>query len=114
MAGINPNDFTLAVPVLLACALMVRPSWPGLVIAAPLMLGAMILGTIAALWSVPSANAVSEIAVREGEGLRALPYTVPSDWLTEPVRLAQNVLVHLNLLVLPVLVLLSAPPRGAR
>ena len=42
------------------------------------------------------------------------PAALASTRMDELVRLAQNVLVHLNLLVLPVLVLLSAPPRGAR
>jgi exosortase/archaeosortase family protein len=107
MAGLNPNDFTLAVPVILACALMVRQGWPGMVTSLPLLLIALLLGTIAALWSVATANAVSEIAVPDGEGLRAVPYVLPGAWLTELVRLAQNVLVHLNLLVLPVLILVS-------
>lgn len=114
MAGLNPNDFTLAMPVLIACALMVRPFWPGLALALPLIILATVLASVAALWSVAGAAAVTEMAVRDDAGLRAVPYALPGVWQSELVRLAQNVLVHLNLLVLPVLILVSPRPEVAR
>ncbi|MEO8530285.1 MAG: hypothetical protein ABI459_03615 [Deltaproteobacteria bacterium] len=111
MAGLTPTDFTLAVPVIFACALIVRPSWPGLVLAVALMTLAMVLAAVAAMWSVADANGVTDMAVRAGDGLRAVIYTLPNAALNGFVRLGQNVLVHLNLLVLPVLILICGTAR---
>jgi exosortase/archaeosortase family protein len=105
MAGFDPNDFTLAVPVLLAAVVLVRPVWPGFALGVLLIMVTLLTGASAALWSVASANDVSEMAIRELDGLRAVPYAPAGETARAAMSLIQNVLVHLNLLVLPVLIL---------
>ena len=73
---------------------------------------AMALGAITAVWGVAEAQSVSLEVRSVGPGqMRAAPYLGPTTLASGIVALTQNVLVHLNLLVLPVL-LLSWNVRG--
>lgn len=101
-AVIWPGDFMVALPALVGAALVVpgRAWW--LIPALIAMALAMALGAITAFWSVWAAVAPVEQVV-PGEAGAALAPVVPwSEAARAAVRLAQNVLVHALLLVLPV------------
>lgn len=101
-APIWPADFTLALPVLAAAALRTGRV-AGLAAAPLLMLAALALGAVTAVWGLATGPMV--LLHPDGTGaFLPLPYARPEIALVL-VRLAQNVLVHFTLLVLPFLML---------
>lgn len=109
---VHPADFAIAWPALLAAgAAAGRRSWPWLALGAAVSAVALALGIRTEAWLLAAgAGAVEQVVpVAEGQ-LRALPYAPPPEAVQAGARLLQNVLVHLNLLVLPGLILAGAAP----
>ena len=109
LAQFYPPDFLIFVPVVFA-AILIKPRlwqyWFVGVFALLLALGAAVLGTVTATWSVVDTFDVTNMVVTTGEGLlRAELYSLPSDNFQAVIRLTQNIIVHLNLLVLPAILL---------
>ena len=101
-APIWPSDFTLGLPVLAAAAFWSR-RWAGLAAAPVLMLAALTLGAVTAVWGLASGPML--LLAPDGTGaFTPQPYVRPETALAL-VRLAQNTLVHFTLLVLPFLIL---------
>ncbi|HOZ31923.1 MAG TPA: hypothetical protein PLM52_03515 [Tabrizicola sp.] len=100
LAPLRPADFALGLPLVLAAvALTRRPMW--LVPALVLMLVALCLAAVTAVWSLAAAHAPATVLLPDGSGaVLAKDFAAP-DLPRVLVRLAQNTLVHLNLLVLP-------------
>jgi Pyruvate/2-oxoacid:ferredoxin oxidoreductase gamma subunit len=96
----------LAAPVLAGAAIAAKQGW-GMVLAGCIaMIAAMALGATTSVWGVAVAGGATQIALPAGPGLlRAETYAPPPDIALGLVVLAQNVLVHFNLLVLPALIL---------
>lgn len=115
-AAIWPADFAIALPVILA-ALAAAPSRRGaLALAAGLavMVVALALGAVTEALAVLQAGPVLGMLQTQPDGsLALLPYLPPGDGAVASLRLAQNVLVHFNLLVLPGLILSMAKARAA-
>lgn len=115
-AAIWPADFAIALPVILA-ALVAAPSRRGvLALAAGLavMVVALALGAVTEALAVLKAGPVLGMVEPRPDGsLALLPYLPPSESLGALLRLAQNVLVHFNLLVLPGLMLANAKVPSA-
>jgi exosortase/archaeosortase family protein len=115
-AAIAPADFAIALPLILA-ALLAAPSRAGALagLAGLAVMGlALALGALTAVWAVLKAGPVLGLLVAQPGGSYALTaYAPPAEALVAVVRLAQNVLVHFNLLVLPGLILARAATRPA-
>jgi exosortase/archaeosortase family protein len=103
LAPLRPADFALALPLLLAAvALARRPLW--LVPVLLSMAAALTLAAVTSVWSLAAAHASSTLLVPDGSGALLAQDFTPPETGRALVRLAQNVLVHLNLLVLPFLI----------
>lgn len=111
LAPLRPSDFTLALPLILAAVVLARRPW-GLVLALASIIAALALGAFTAVWALAAAQDHATLLVPDGEGaFLALDYA-PSATAQAGVRLLQNVLVHLNLLVLPLIIAGPANRRG--
>jgi exosortase/archaeosortase family protein len=104
LAPLRPADFALAAPLLLAAvALSQRPLW--LAMAALSLVAAVVAAAYTSIWGLATAQPSATVLVPDGAGaFLARDFTPPATALAL-ARLAQNVLVHLNLLVLPFLIL---------
>lgn len=103
LAPLRPADFALALPLVLAAiALVRRPLW--LVAALVSMLVAMTLAAVTSVWSLAAAQSLATLLVPDGAGAFLAQDFSPPELPHSLVRLAQNTLVHLNLLVLPLLI----------
>ncbi|MCX7288312.1 MAG: hypothetical protein NTW20_12370 [Rhodobacterales bacterium] len=103
LAPLRPADFALALPVVLAAvAFTRRPLW--LVPAILSMLVALTLAAVTSVWALAAAQSPAILLVPDGTGAFATQDFSPPETLRALLRLAQNTLVHLNLLVLPVLI----------
>lgn len=103
LGPLRPADFALALPLVLAAvALTRRPLW--LVPALLSMLVALTLAAITTVWTLAAAHAPATLLVPDGTGALLAQDFTPPDTLRALIRLAQNTLVHLNLLVLPLLI----------
>jgi exosortase/archaeosortase family protein len=103
LAPLRPADFALALPLLLAAvALARRPLW--LVPVLLSMTAALTLAAVTSVWSLAAAHAPATLLVPDGSGALLAQDFTPPETGRALVRLAQNVLVHLNLLVLPFLI----------
>lgn len=103
LAPLRPADFALALPLVLAAVVMTRrPIW--LVPALMSMLIALVLAAVTSVWSLAAAHAPATLLIPDGSGALLAQDFTPPDTARALVRLAQNVLVHLNLLVLPFLI----------
>ncbi|QQA43596.1 hypothetical protein [Pelagovum pacificum] len=116
LAPLDPADFLLPAPLLVASLIAARPGWRDATLAgAGFLIAALLAIAIAAVTSIAAladAYGLTQIAVPSGAGtVTAEPYAAPGETTIATLRLTQNMLVHLNLLVLPALVLLSGPPR---
>ena len=111
LAPLRPADFALAVPVLVAAVLVVRrPFW--LVGALLAVLAALVVAAVATVWTLAVARAPATLLLTDGAGgFVTQPFAPPPTGLAL-MRLAQTVLVHLNLLVLPVLILAGGRARA--
>ena len=99
-APIWPADFTFALPVLAAAALLTG-RLGALAVAPVLMVVALALAAISAVWGLASEPMI--LLQQDGSGaFTPLPYE-RSETALALVRLAQNTLVHFLLLVLPFL-----------
>ncbi|WP_103257666.1 hypothetical protein [Tabrizicola aquatica] len=110
LAPLRPADFALAVPVLLAAVLLARrPLWlAGAILA---ILAALCIAAVATVWTLAEARAPATVLLPDGAGgLVAQPFAPPQTGVTL-LRLLQSVLVHLNLLVLPMLILAKGGSR---
>lgn len=109
LAPLRPADFALALPpVLAAIALTRRPLW--LIPALLSMLAALTLAAFTTVWALAAAQSPATLLVPDGTGAFVAQDFTPPESLRALVRLVQNVLVHLNLLVLPFLI--AARGRG--
>lgn len=111
LAPLRPADFALALPVLLAAVLVaLRPSW--LVWALLSILAALVIAAITTVWTLAQARAPAVVLLPDGAGgFLTQDFSPPKTGLAL-LRLAQSALVHLNLLVLPALVLARGRGRG--
>jgi exosortase/archaeosortase family protein len=108
-APIHPEDFAIALPALLAAALAVRGGLGWLAAGLALMPVALALGAVTAGWALPVAGTPGQVVILgPGGGVTLVPYAPPAEGAQALVRLAQNGIVHFNLLVLPLLVLALA------
>lgn len=109
VAPLRPADFALGLPVVLAAVLLARrPGW--LVLAVAFMVLALVAAGFTAVWTLADSHAPALLLVPDGTGAFVpVDFAPPAGWQAL-VRLAQNVLVHFNLLVLPLLVT-ARPPR---
>jgi len=106
LAPLTPSDFVLAAPVLAGAAVAARGGWLMVAAACAAMVVTMALAAVTYAWGVAISAGTAQVALPAGAGLvRLEPYGLPSETATALVALAQNVLVHLNLLVLPALIL---------
>ena len=111
LAPLRPADFAIAAPILLAAILLARrPLW--LAGAALAILAALIVAAVTTVWTLAEARAPATLLMPDGMGgYLTRPFT-PSATGLDLLRLTQTVLVHLNLLVLPLLILARGPRRG--
>lgn len=103
-----PPDFAIALPVVLAAVLTAwrRAAWAYLALWSVIAVFAMAIGMVTAAWSGAEAQGIQQMIVPQGAGrAAAAAYSAPSEALRGLTELVQNVLVHFNLLVLPVLIL---------
>lgn len=111
VAPLRPADFALATPVVLAAVVLARrPLW--LAPAFLSMLLALVAAAFTAVWTLANGHAPVVLLIPDGAGAFVPSAFAPPAGLQLPVRLAQNVLVHFNLLVLPMLVAALAPRPG--
>lgn len=108
LAPLRPADFALGAPVVLAAVLLARRPG-GLALAAVTFPLALIAGAFTAVWSLAEAHAPATLLVPDGSGAFLPVDFTPPAAAQALVRLAQNALVHFNLLVLPLLI--AAPLR---
>lgn len=107
VAPLEPQHFTLAMPVVVAAVLLTRrPFW--LVLALPLMLMALAVAAPVAVWALAETQAPVTLLRPDGAGAFSPEHYVPPEALRAMLRLAQNTLVHFLLLVLPFLALSDA------
>ena len=110
VAPLRPADFALGLPVILAAVWMARRPW-WLVVASAFILLALVAAAFTTVLALADSHAPAVLLVPDGAGA-FLPVDFAPPALLEPlVRLAQNALVHFNLLVLPLLI--AARPRPA-
>ena len=103
LAPLRPADFALALPVVLAATALTRRSvW--LIPFVVSMLAALSLAAVTAVWGLAAAQAPATLVVPDGSGAFVTQDFTPPETLRALLRLAQNTLVHLNLLVLPFLI----------
>lgn len=108
LAPLRPADFALALPVIVAAVAWTRqPLW--LVPAILSMLAALTLAAFTTVWGLAAAQPSATVLIPDGTGAFVAQDFSPPETLRALIRLAQNVLVHLNLLVLPFLIM--APGR---
>lgn len=108
LAPLRPADFALALPLLLAAvALTRRPLW--LIAALLSMIAALALAAVTSVWSLAAAHAPATLLIPDGRGAMLAQDFTPPEITRALVRLAQNVIVHLNLLVLPFLIAARGP-----
>ncbi|MEM7188708.1 MAG: hypothetical protein AAF439_03775 [Pseudomonadota bacterium] len=103
-----PPDFAIALPVVAAAvAATWRPAALSyLALWAVLGVIAMAIGMITSGWAGAEAQNITQQIVPQGDGRAvAIAYQSPSDAIRGLTELVQNLLVHFNLLVLPVLIL---------
>ncbi|MDF0603260.1 hypothetical protein P1J78_21200 [Psychromarinibacter sp. C21-152] len=103
---IHPADFLVALPALLAAAIVARRG--AVVVALALCAAgvALALGTVTGLWSaMEQAGAPLQKAPGGGTAAEIVPAEQPGAIVRGVARLAQNLIVHANLLVLPALLL---------
>ncbi len=106
IAPIYPQDFAIALPALIGAAIAVRGGYGGVVLALVFMGVALVLGTMTAGWSAPEMDGLGQMVSVGADGSVTVgAYNAPTETLQALVRLAQNGLVHFNLLVLPLLIL---------
>jgi len=104
LAPIQPQHFTLSMPVVVAAALLARrPVW--LAFALPLMFAALLVAAPVAIWALAEAEAPVTLLRPDGAGMYIPEPYVPPEALRATLRLVQNTLVHFLLLVLPYLAL---------
>lgn len=102
---IHPADFAIALPVLLAVAVVNPHGWLFVLVAILAMPVALALGAATAHWVQVEAVAPVSYIFQGSDGNELRTAQVPgAAWLFFQ-RLAQNVIVHANLLVIPSLVL---------
>ena len=115
LAPLYPGDFALALPALAAAGLIARRGLGLALIGLAAMPVALALAGIGAIWDIAAAHAPVLAAVPAGDGrVRAEAFAPPPDALRSGLKLAQNVIVHFNLLVLPVLILQRGASGDAR
>lgn len=106
VAPLYPADFALALPVLAATVFAVRGGWVYLGLALAGMALALAVGAVTEIWGLATELDLVAIAQPATEGqLLLAAYDPPSPTVVARLRVLQNVVVHLNLLVLPVLIL---------
>jgi len=111
-APIHPEDFAIALPALLAAAIATRAGWGWLALALGLMMIALTLGAVTAGWGPSLLAPASQIVQVADDGRIAIdPFAPPGGTAQSLIRLAQNGLVHFNLLVLPVLLVARPSAR---
>ena len=111
VAPLRPADFALGAPVILAAVVLARrPLWLAPAFAS--MLLALVAAAFTAVWTLADGHAPAVLLIRDGGGAFVPSDFAPPAGLQLPVRLIQNVLVHFNLLVLPMLVAALAPRPG--
>lgn len=103
LVPLRPADFTLALPVVLGAAIFSR-RYALLLPAVALMLVALMLAGMTAVWTLGAAQPDPRLLLPDGSGsFTTRPFRV-SQTARDLAVMAQNVLIHLNLLVLPALV----------
>lgn len=103
VAPLRPADFALGVPLVLAAiALTRRPVW--LVPALFSMLTALTIAAVTTVWALAAGQADAKLLVPDGLGAFTPQDFAPPESLRALLRVVQNSLVHLNLLVLPFLI----------
>ena len=113
LAPLRPADFALALPLVLAAiALTRRPLW--LIPVLVSMLLALSLAAVTSVWTLAGAQSSATLLVPDGTGAFVAQDFTPPEVLRAVVKLAQNTLVHLNLLVLPFLILAWGRKTGGR
>ncbi|MBW7860856.1 MAG: hypothetical protein H3C33_07120 [Rhodocyclaceae bacterium] len=109
VAPFSPGDYVLGAPVVLAAVVLARRPW-WLAGALLLMLLALVLAVLATVWSLGGASPSGVVLIANGSGVYlAQDYIPPTELAQRLVRLAQDVLVHFNLLVLPLLIAARGP-----
>lgn len=104
LAPLRPADFALALPLILAAvALTRRPMW--LIPALVSMLLALALAAVTSVWSLAATHPDALLLVPDGRGVFEARDFAPPEQLRALIRLLQNALVHMNLLVLPFLII---------
>lgn len=104
LAPLRPADFALAVPVLLVAILLARrPLW--LVGASIALLLTLAIAAVATVWTLATAQNPALLLIPQGDGGFLTQPFIPPETGLMLLRLAQSVLVHFNLLVLPLLIL---------
>jgi exosortase/archaeosortase family protein len=111
LAPLRPADFALAVPVLLAAILLARrPLW--LAGSAAAIVLTLAIAAVATVWTLAAAQNPATLLIPQPDGgFLTQPFTPPATGLSV-LRLAQSVLVHFNLLVLPFLILAGGRSRA--
>lgn len=104
LAPLRPADFALALPIIVAAVAWTRQPW-WLVPTMLSMLAALTLAAFTAVWGLAAAQPSATVLLPDGTGAFIAQDFSPPEMLRALIRLAQNVLVHLNLLVLPFLIL---------
>jgi exosortase/archaeosortase family protein len=100
LAPLRPADFALALPLLLAAVALTRR--PLLLIPALLsMTAALSVAAVTSVWVLAGVHTPATLLIPDGSGAVLAQDFTPPDTARALLRLAQNVLVHLNLLVLP-------------
>lgn len=111
-----PPDFAIALPVVTAAIVAIGQvgGVRYLVLWAAIAVVAMAIGMITAAWNGADAQGIRQVIVPQGAGRAvAVAYAAPSETLRGLTELVQNVLVHFNLLVLPVLILILHGRRSS-
>ena len=113
LAPLEPQHFTLSMPVIAAAALLARrPLW--LVFALPLMLAALVVAAPVTVWALAAAEAPVTLLRSDGAGAFVPEAYAPPEVIRAILRLVQNSLVHFLLLVLPFLALSNAGGQRGR
>lgn len=109
---LDPRHFTLAVPVVLAAVVISRSGW-WLLPAVALMLLALTIAAVDAVWALAAAHAPVPLLLRDNTGIYVPTDFTPNSDARAVLSIVQNTLVHFNALVLPFLILANhRRPRG--
>lgn len=102
LVPLRPADFTLAVPLILSAVILARR--PLLLVPAALsLLIALVVAGVTSVWGLAAAQTPARLLVPDGSGAFLVQEFSRSENARSLAILAQNVLIHLNLLVLPLL-----------